>query len=144
MANEKNNNLKVNVWDIGPVRPDPPEAPVAPKEGKGHDYDLSMIRYEDAMVDYRAALRVYGDQLKAHRDWGTRYGGPILHEMWTVDADDSLANDPSRYFKTLPKGMKPGKGYDEAQRQKQARDAEIAEAERRDPQFGQSAAGAPA
>ena len=63
--NVPNNNLKVKVWDLGPTRPEAPIAPTAPLEAefKGAsrvaDFAVAQIKFEDALVDYKTALRAY-------------------------------------------------------------------------------------
>ncbi len=129
----------VQLWDVGPVRVDPPTPPVEPVEGKdlkGADFALAKIHYEDALETYKADLRAYGEAKKAHRDWHARNGGPLKVTFWSTDAVHALTVDKERYFLELPKGQKPGKAQEEADRIAAMSDAELQEAREKDPQFG--------
>lgn len=129
----------VSLWDIGPVRPEPPVKPVEPvesKELKGADLALAKIEYEDALDQYRDALRIYGEQKKEHKAWHDRNGGPLKVSLWSTYAVDALTRDPERYFLELPKGQKPGKAQAEADRIAAMSEAELKEAREKDPQFG--------
>jgi len=129
----------VALWDIGPVRVEPPTTPVEPvesKELKGADLALAMIHYEDALEEYRTALRAYGEAKKEFKAWHDRNGGPVKVSMWSTYAVDALTVDPKRYFLELPKGQKPGKAQAEADRIAEMSEAELREARDKDPQFG--------
>lgn len=129
----------VQLWDVGPVRveaPKAPEAPVESKELKGADLALAQIHYEDALETYRADLRAYGEAKKAHRNWHAMNGGPVKKPTWSTDAVHALTVDPQRYFLELPKGQKPGKAQEEADRIAAMSEAELQEAREKDPQFG--------
>jgi fructosamine-3-kinase len=132
-------NDHVTLWDVGPVRPVAPVAPEAPaqsKDLKGADLALAQIHYEDALEDYKLALRSYGAAKIEHSKWHQANGGPLKVEQWSTDAAHALTVDPQRYFLELPKGMKPGKAQAEADRVAEMSEAELSEARDKDPQFG--------
>ena len=111
--NVPNNNLKVKVWDLGPTRPEAPIAPTAPLEAefKGAsrvaDFAVAQIKFEDALVDYKTALRAYAAARDEYDRWRRDNGGPVEIEMWIVLAQEAMARDPHRYSDKLPKGQKP-------------------------------------
>lgn len=130
---------QVKLWDIGPVRVEPPVAPAEPvesKELKGADFALAKIHYEDALENYKLELRAYGEAKKAHSLWQRVNGGPLKIEFWSTDAVHALNTDPERYFLELPKGLKPGKAQAENDRVAEMSEAELNEAREKDPQFG--------
>ena len=129
----------VALWDIGPVRVEAPVAPVEPvesRECKGADLALAKIHYEDALEQYRADLRAYGEAKKEFKRWHDSNGGPVKVSFWSTYAVDALTVDPKRYFLELPKGLKPGKAQAEADRIAEMSEAELREAREKDPQFG--------
>lgn len=129
----------VDLWDIGPVRVEPPVAPLEPVEGKdlkGADFALAKIHYEDALEDYRLALRAYGEAKKEHSAWHRANGGPRKLKQWSTDAVHSLTVASERYFLELPKGLKPGKAQAEDDRVAAMSEQELQEAREKDPQFG--------
>lgn len=132
-------NDHVDLWDIGPVRVEPPKAPVEPIEGKdlkGADLALAKIHYEDALETYRTDLRTYGEAKKQFKVWHDQNGGPVKVSLWSTNAVDALTYDPERYFLDLPKGLKPGKAQAENDRIAEMSEAELNEAREKDPQFG--------
>ena len=141
--NVENNNLKQKVWDLGPVRPEAPKPPVAPEEAsfkgasKVADYEVAKIQFDDALIDYKSALRIYADRMAEYSKWRRDNGGPVEIEMWSVNAREALANDPERYRRALPKGEKPGKTDHENKRKAELRLIEDAAAAKRDPHFGE-------
>lgn len=127
------------LWDIGPVRVEPPKPPVEPVEAKdlkGADFALARIHYEDALEDYKLSLRAYGEAKKHYSKWHTDNGGPRKVRHWSTDAVHSLTVDPERYFLELPRGMKAGKAQAEDDRIAAMSEAELTEAREKDPQFG--------
>lgn len=130
-------NDHVTLWDLGPKAP---VAPVVPKQPdatlKGPELALAQIHHEDALEDYKLALRVWGKAKTDYAAWRREFGGPIKKEMWSTDAVHALNTDADRYVLELPKGIKPG----QAQADKDVADAmseqELAEAREKDPQFG--------
>ena len=140
--NEPNNNLKVKIWDLGPTRPAAPEAPIAPVETdfKGAtriaDFAVAQVKFEDALVDYKTALRAYAAEREAYDKWRRETGGPVEIEMWSVNAKEAELRDPKRYTRKLPKGHKPGHAHLENERRATARKQEEAVAAQKDPHFG--------
>ncbi|WGR74339.1 MULTISPECIES: hypothetical protein [unclassified Bradyrhizobium] len=131
-------NDHVDLWDLGPVRPMPPEAPVEPDKSKlkGADLALAQIHYEDSFETYKTALRHYGRLKEEHATWHKVNGGPLKVDFWSTDAVSALTLDPDRYCLELPKGMKPGKAQIEADRRAEMTEQELQEAREKDPQFG--------
>lgn len=131
-------NDHVDLWDLGPVRPTAPDAPkeVDEKGIKGADLALAKIHYEDAMDAYKIELRAYGDRKKEHAAWHANNGGPVKVDFWSTDAVHALTTEPERYSLELPKGVKPGKAQDEADRLAAMSEQELNEAREKDPQFG--------
>lgn len=140
--NVPNNNLKVKVWDLGPTRPEAPIAPTAPLEAefKGAsrvaDFAVAQIKFEDALVDYKTALRAYAAARDEYDRWRRDNGGPVEIEMWIVLAQEAMARDPHRYSDKLPKGQKPGTAHAENERRAQQRLIEDAVNADKDPHFG--------
>ena len=147
-ANE--NISQVFLWDLGPVKPLPPERPTPPKGKEGDpEFDLAKIEFREIMEDYDKALRAYGQAKKDFADFEQRYGGPVERNMWSCDANDALARDPTRYIlssrtrgyhhlknRGLPAGVEPGHGQGEQERREREGDADLMEARRNDPVFG--------
>lgn len=141
--NDIKKNGFVDMWDLGPQRPLPPEQPKPPTPGKNEAENiLARLQHEDALKDYEVALRAYG-RLKAEFDhWRVNIGGPRRIEMWPVQAREVLEaqadgrHPHARYARHLPPGVKPGKAQIEAD----AREQDAAEARQRDidldPHFG--------
>ena len=133
----------VDLWDIGPVRVAAPVAPTAPVESKdlkGADLALAQIHYEDALEDYKLALRSYGAAKQAFAKWQQINGGPRKVELWSTDAVHALTADPERYFLELPKGMKPGRAQTEADARAAMTEQELIDEASKDPQFGKGTA----
>jgi hypothetical protein len=149
------------LWDLGPPKPELPKRPEAPS-GKENDpkYDLAMIDFREAIVDYEIALKAYRQAKIEYDDFAKRYGGPYEIRFWSADAQDALANDARavkekrqsapRYAVSsrtrgheklknggLPATMKPGHGHAENLRRMAEGEADLAEAKRRDPVFGE-------
>lgn len=134
-------NDHVDLWDLGPKSPVAPEVPKQPDDKlKGAELALAQIHYEDAMADYKDALRVWGKAKVDYQDWRRTFNGPakVNHPdgMWSTDAVHALTVDPDRYFLELPKGVKPGKTQAEADEAAAMSEAELNEAREKDPQFG--------
>lgn len=142
--NIPNNNLKAKVWDLGPSRPQPPEAPVAPVEtdykGKVADFAVAQIQFEDALIDYKTNLRSYASARDAYDKWRSECGGPVEIEMWSVLAAEALQRDPQRYSRKLPRGVKPGHAHEQNQNKAQLRLIEDAATAEKDPHFGKGLA----
>lgn len=129
----------VDLWDTGPTRVEAPKAPVPPVESKdlkGPDLALAQIHYEDALEDYKLALRAYGAAKVEHTKWHRENGGPRKVDLWSTDAVHALEVSPDRYFLELPKGLKAGKAQAEDDRRAEMSEAELADAREKDPQFG--------
>ena len=129
----------VELWDVGPkpaVAPTAPMPPIESKELKGADLALAQIHFEDAMADYKDALRAYGKAKIDYQAWRREYGGPVKKPVWSTDAVHALEVEPERYFLELPKGVKPGKAQAEADEAAAMSEAELIEAREKDPQFG--------
>jgi hypothetical protein len=135
-------NQHVDLWDMGPTRPEPPKPPAEPDKAKlkGADLAAAEVEYEDAMDRYKDALRGWTAAKKSHRDWHDEMGGPRKVEHWAADARHALTAEPDRWKLDLPKGMKPGQAQIEAEEREAAeRDAMEREVEL-DPQFGSKGA----
>lgn len=135
--NAPNNNLKVQIWDLGPERPVMPKAPEEPKPGlKAAELALAQVEHEDALASYKQALRDYGVAKKEYERWQTQVGGPVELSMWSVDAADAMERQPGRFVANLPRGLKPGKAHFDNIKREEERQAELARQAERDPQFG--------
>lgn len=47
----------------------------------------------------------------AHAAWkkeAAAFDGPVIVELWSIDAREALTNDSKRFMLSLPKGKKPG------------------------------------
>lgn len=130
-------NGKVDLWDLGPTRPVPPEAPTPVDEKlKGHELALAQIDYEDGMTLYKDRLRFYAAAKQAHEKWHRDNGGPVKVEFWGIDATYALEKGPERWRLDLPRGVKPGKAQLDAEEMARAEGAELAALRERDPNFG--------
>ena len=136
-------NNKVDLWDMGPPRPEAPVPPVEPDKSKlkGADLAAAEVEHEDACERYKDDLRGWTAAKKTHRDWHEDKGGPFKVELWAVDARHALTVEPDRYKLDLPKSQKPGKAQLEAEEQARAEAEQRDRARASDPQFG--SAGAP-
>jgi hypothetical protein len=147
-------SLKTRVWDTGPQRPVPPARPVPPKGLHGIEADIAAIELKEAVANFDVQLTRHVALLKEHDIWHARHSGPVVLEMWVVDARDAIRHDTRavgegrqskrRYFiydqkkprQGLPVGVEPGASHAE-QIERQADDAAaLAEAKRADPVFG--------
>jgi hypothetical protein len=130
-------NDHVDLWDLGPIRPTPPEAPKEVDEKlKGHELALAKIEYEDAFETYKDELRAFGRMREEFTKWHKTNGGPLKVDLWSTDAVHALATDPDRYKLELPKGTKPGAAQVEADRLAEMSEQDLAEARAKDPVFG--------
>jgi hypothetical protein len=132
-------NDKVDLWDLGPVRvaaPDAPKEPIEAKDLKGADLALAKIHYEDALEDYKLALRAYGAAKVEHTKWHRENGGPRKVELWSTDAVHALEADAQRYALELPRGVKPGSAQIASDIAAEMTDQELQDAREKDPQFG--------
>lgn len=152
MANGREISM-VWLWDLGPKKPETPKKPTAPKTtGKEGDpeFDLAKLDFNEEIETYQAAREKYKRDLKDFADWTRKYGGPYELCQWSCDADDTLNRDPERYCISsrtrgrqdlknhgLPAGVKPGPAQAENMRRRQEGDADLREARRRDPVFGE-------
>ena len=128
---------KVILWDLGPKSPVAPVIPKQPDSSlKGQELALAQIHHEDAMADYKDALRTWGRAKEEYQEWRRKFSGPVKISMWSTDAVHALTVEPERYFLELPKGVKPGKTQAEADEAAAMSEAELNEAREKDPQFG--------
>lgn len=142
--NAPNNDLRVKFWDLGPKRPEAPDAPTAPAKAKdmtAGEFAALEVEHEDAVEDYKRALRNYSAQRKEYDTWRERVGGPVQLENWSVDVREALERDPERFVRELPKGMKPGRQHYENMERARQQKLDVEDAARRDPQFGEKAQG---
>lgn len=127
----------VDVWDLGPERPSAPDAPPEPKKtGRSVDDAVAAQQYEDAMADYKAALRRYAVEKREYDEHRIKVGGAIRIEQWPTDAERIATEFPGRYVKDLPPGIKPGKAHEEAVEMAAKRDEERVRIKERDPHMG--------
>lgn len=135
-------NGKVDLWDMGPPRPDLPPEPIAPDKAKlkGGELAAAEVAYEDDLVAYKDELREHARLMREYRDWHKDKGGPVRIEQWGIDARHSLEREPKRYCIDLPADKKPGKAQREAEEQALAEMDALQRAHAADPQFGQGAA----
>ena len=98
----------VYLWDCGPTAPSAPKRPVAPRGKEGDpEFDLAMVDFRQALLDYEADLRTYGARKDEFAKWQTQNGGPFEIKMWSVDARDALAIDE----RVVKEGLQPAKRY---------------------------------
>lgn len=158
---------QVILWDIGPSKPVAPKRPDLPKGKEGEpEYDLAKIEFAEALEEYQEALKTWKRQKTEFADWHKQNGGPVEISMWSCDAFDALQRDAAnapvatnkageevkqlRYFvssrtrghshlpnRGLPPGRKPGQGQSELERRMREGDADMVNARRADPVFGQ-------
>lgn len=131
-------NNKVDLWDMGPTRPQAPEKPAEPDKAKlkGADLAAAEVEFEDAMERYKDGLRGWTAAKKAHRDWHEEKGGPRKIELWAVDATHAMSVDPERFKLDLPKGQMPGREQIEAEERAAAEQDAMLRMKEVDPQFG--------
>lgn len=130
-------NSKVDIWDVGPKRPEAPKEPVpVDAKLKGSDLAIAQVEYEDAIDLYKRELRAYAALRRDHETWHRMNGGPVKIELWGVDANHAMQIDPDRYKLDLPRGVKPGKAQVEAEEMAKAEGLELAALRERDPNFG--------
>ena len=133
-------NGMVDVWDLGPERPTSPDAPAEPKKtGRAVDDAVAAQEYEDAIAEYKKALKVYTVLKREYDEHRANVGGALKVEMWPTDANSCIVTHPGRYAKTLPAGAKPGKGQAAAEEVAIKRGEEIARIKERDPHMGKGA-----
>lgn len=134
-------NGKVDLWDTGPGRPEPPAAPQEPDAKlKGADLAAAQVEYEDACERYKQQLRDYAAAKRAYLDWHDKMGGPVKVELWGVDARHAMEVEPGRFLLDLKRGQKPGRAQVEAEEMAQAEQETLSRARASDPQFGQQRA----
>jgi hypothetical protein len=143
---------RVVLWDKGPDRPVPPRRPIPPKGNPGEpEYDLAMIEFRESLEDYEKGLLAYRKAKIDYEKFMQDYGGPYEVTMWSVDASDSLARDPTRYCissktrgysrlknRGLPAGVSPGHGQAAAEERAKQADVDMEALRRSDPVFGSS------
>ena len=153
-------DMKVWLWDCGPVEPDLPDAPEMPSGKDGPAMDLARLQYKRKLVAYEQALLLYERNLADWQDWTKRNGGPIEVLQWSCDARDTLGYDteavkegrqaaPRWYLSSrtrgyeklknfgLPIGQKPGHGHQANLDRQLAGEVEFVKAIQADPVFGQ-------
>ena len=129
--------MVVKFWDLGPVRPVAPDAPLPPNDKlKGAELDLAKIQYDDALEDYKIALRRFAADRKIYDDWRKASGGPVQIERNPVVAREAMFRDPDRFVMTLPRGAKPGRVDAENKRKQYDREAALKADAKKDPHFG--------
>jgi hypothetical protein len=139
--NRVKNNGKVELWDMGPKRPEPPNEPAKPDAAlKGADKAAAEVEYEDACERYKQQLRKYTTDKIAYLDWHDKNGGPIKVDLWGVDARFAMEVEEKRFKLDLPKGQKPGRAQVEAEEMAAAEADALIRAQAHDPQFGQAGA----
>lgn len=130
-------NSKVDIWDLGPLRPDAPKEPKPVDEKlKGAELAIAQVELEDALDLYKRELRVYAANKREYERWHRENEGPVKVELWGVDANFAIGKEPVRYKLDLPKGQKPGKAQVMAEEMAKAEGVELAAARDRDPNFG--------
>lgn len=134
-------NQKVDLWDMGPPRPDAPKEPtkVDPKL-TGAEKAEAEVLYEDALEAYKNDLRNWSATKAAHRQWHEKQGGPRKEELWAADARHAMTVEPDRWKLDLPKGTKPGRAQIEAEQQQAAEREALEHEVEADPQFGSKGA----
>lgn len=134
-------NQKVDLWDMGPTRPEDPAEPQKPAENlKGAEKAAAMVEYEDAMERYKDQLRAWSAARRDFKSWQEEMGGPRKVELWAPDARHAMEVEPERWKLDLPKGMKAGRAQIEAE-EREAAEREALEREiEADPQFGSKGA----
>jgi hypothetical protein len=134
-------NGQVDYWDLGPERPIAPDPPVEPKKtGRAVDDAVAAQGYEDALQDYKTALRRYTAERRDYDNHRVNIGGAIKGETWPILAEGMVTDFPERYVKELPPGATIGKAHVEAE---QRRADEVKERQRikeRDPHMGRQQA----
>ena len=150
----------VYLWDCGPANPKAPVRPSAPKGKEGDpDFDLAMVDFRKAILDYEDALKAYGVNKAEFAQFDRQWGGPYEIRMWSADAKDAFANDQravdegrqpqkrffisarTRGYEKLPNGglpgnLKPGRGHFDNLEREAAGEAEGEAMRRADPVFG--------
>jgi hypothetical protein len=130
-------NGKIDLWDVGPSRPIPPDAPAdVDARLKGHELAMAQNDYDDAMEIYMLKLREFSAEKRNFQSWHENNGGPVKIEFWGIDAIYALDNGPERFKLDLPRGVKPGKAQIDAEEMARAEGMELAAARERDPNFG--------
>lgn len=130
-------NSKVDIWDLGPKRPEAPKEPTpVDAKLKGAELAVAQVEYEDAFELYKSELRAYTALKREHQRWHGMNGGPVKVELWGADATHAIAVEPDRYKLDLPKNMKPGKAQLDAEEMARAEGLELAAIRERDPNFG--------
>jgi hypothetical protein len=130
-------NGMVEIWDLGPVRPVPPDPPVEPKKtGRGADDAVAMQNYEDALTDYKRDLARYARDKREFDDHRLNVAGPIKDECWPHEGNHRIEVQSERWAKDLPPGMKPGRAHIEAEAIAAKRAEETAKIKERDPHMG--------
>ena len=130
-------NGKVDLWDLGPVRPDAPEEP-KPVDGrlKGTELALAQVEYEDGIDLYKRQLRDYARAKRDYEEWHNNNGGPVKVELWGVDARHAMDIEPIRFKLDLPRNVKPGKAQIEAEEMAALEAEGLDRARASDPQVG--------
>ncbi len=134
-------NSKVDIWDLGPKRPEAPLAPKAPDSSlTGAEARLAQIEHEDALDVYDREVRAYASLKREHARWHASNGGPVKVELWGVDARFAVNAEPHRYKLDLPRGTKPGPAQIAADDAARKEREEFAGIQQQDPNFGRQGA----
>jgi hypothetical protein len=127
----------VDIWDLGPERPIAPAPPVEPKKtGRAADDAVAVQLYEDAIEDFKKALKTYSAAKQDYDHHRAEIGGPVKVEMWPTDANDAITRHGERWAKRLPAGAKPGKAQAVADEAAAEKARELQRTKDRDPHMG--------
>jgi hypothetical protein len=135
-ADIKRNGM-VDYWDLGPERPTSPDLPVEPKKtGRAVDDAVAAQGYEDALADYKNALRRYAAEKREYDNHRLNVGGAMRGETWPILGEGMVTDFPGRYVKELPGGAKIGKAHIEAEQRRAEEAKERQRIKERDPHMG--------
>jgi hypothetical protein len=137
-------NGMVEFWDLGPERPIAPDPPVEPKKtGRAVDDAVAAQGYEDALQDFKNALRRYAAEKREYDHHRLNIGGAIKGETWPILAESMVTDWPGRYVKELPASATIGKAHIEAEQRRAEEAKERQRIKERDPHMGRPQAVAP-
>jgi hypothetical protein len=135
-ADIKRNGM-VDYWDLGPERPTSPDPPAEPKKtGRAVDDAVAAQGYEDALADFKNALRRYAAEKREYDNHRMSVGGAMRGETWPILAEGMVTDFPGRYVKELPPSAKIGKAHIEAEQRRAEEAKERQRIKERDPHMG--------